>query len=196
MQKLASALDPDIQKTRDDERASRSLQNTQIFTPSQQLRDSQAANDKLRGELDKASDRVHKLERSLDRARIKLEFTYGPKRKRPPTGRKHLPGLTRVRGKIRNVETFPEGGSYTTWVTDSSTATNWSDSDKENFDIRAFQQYLYEPPAPMHGLCNSEPSLSSPLHDITLPRSSVQDGGMSSSAVQVSTPHHNTRKDS
>jgi uncharacterized coiled-coil protein SlyX len=68
MQKLASALDPDIQKTRDDERACRSFQNTQIFTLSNQLCDSQATNDKLRGEVDKACDKVHKLKRSLDRA--------------------------------------------------------------------------------------------------------------------------------
>ena len=96
MQKLASALDPDVQKSRDDERASRSMQNTQIFTLSQQLRDSQAANDKLRGDLDKSRDRVHKLERSLDRARIKLEFIEGARPKRRPTGRKHLSDLVRV----------------------------------------------------------------------------------------------------
>jgi hypothetical protein len=140
MQKLASALDPDIQKTRDDEHASCSFQNTQIFTLSQQLRDSQATNDKLRGEVDKARDKVHKLERSLDRARMKLELVHGPRPKRLPTGCKNLPDIICTRGKIRSIEHFFEGSSYTTWVTDGSTATNWSDSDKENFD---YQQSMY-----------------------------------------------------
>lgn len=197
MQKLASALDPDIQKTRDDERASRSFQNTQIFTLSQQLRDSQATNDKLRGEVDKVRHKVYKLERSLDRARTKLELHYGPRPKRLPTGRKNLPDIIRTRGKIRSVEHFPEGGSYTTWVTDGSTATDWSDSDKENFDYHRMQNLMYEPHAPMYGLRSPrsprsprQPLSSSPLRTITLPPSAllVPDSGPSSSSPTQVTP--------
>ena len=113
MQKLASALDPDIQKTRDDEHASCSFQNTQIFTLSQQLRDSQATNDKLRREVDKACNKVHKLERSLDHARMKLKFVHGPRQKCPPTGCKNLPDIIHTQGKICSVEHFPVGGVTT-----------------------------------------------------------------------------------
>ena len=122
---------------------------------------------------------------------MKLEFVHGPQQKHPPTGCKNLLDIICTQGKIHSVEHFLEGGSYTTWVTDGSIATDWSDSDKENFN---YQQSMYEPPIPMYGLHSPCQSLSSssPLHTITLPPSAllVQDSGPSSSSpTQTSPPH-------
>ena len=46
-QKLTASLDPETQRLCDEERATRSLQNTQIFTISQQLCDSNTASEAL-----------------------------------------------------------------------------------------------------------------------------------------------------
>ncbi|KJA19644.1 hypothetical protein HYPSUDRAFT_56502 [Hypholoma sublateritium FD-334 SS-4] len=140
MQRLTSALDPDVQRARDEDRSNRSFQNTHILTLNQQLRDSQASNETLRQEVNTLRERVHKLERQLDRARFKLEIHHGPAPKRAKTGRKDLPDLIRVRGKIRHDEFFPDGGCETSWITDGSTATDWSEtlSDKENYGFGAY----------------------------------------------------------
>lgn len=106
MQKLAGALDPEVQRDRDDQRASRSLQNTHILTLSQQLRDSQATNERLRIELDNERRHVHQLERSLDRIQMRLDFTQGSRPK--------------ARYRKANSDTNP----FT---------ADWSESDKENW---------------------------------------------------------------
>lgn len=169
IQKLSSALDPDVQHLRDEDRASRSFQNTQLFTVSQQLCDAQAGNETLRHEANELHEHIHKLEHQLDRARFKLIMHGGRDRRPGPpetwykSGRKGLPGLVRVRGKIRHDEYFPEGGCSTTWITDGSTATDWSESDKESYGPYP-QVYPLSPPLPsLPQVSTPYPSLSPPL---------------------------------
>ncbi|KAF8797408.1 hypothetical protein BYT27DRAFT_7228997 [Phlegmacium glaucopus] len=120
--KIMQALDPEAQRARDEERANRSFQNTQAFTLSTNL-----------------------LERIRDRLDMELNFECrmsamsGLKREalHSPTSRKnhkYLPDLIRVRGKVRHDEYFPEGGQRTTWITNGSSASDWDDDRKENFN--------------------------------------------------------------
>ncbi|KAF8174379.1 hypothetical protein BJ912DRAFT_60760 [Pholiota molesta] len=173
MQKLSSALDPDMQRTRDEERATRSFQNTQIFTLTQQLRDSQATNETLRREATELHQQIHKLERQLDRAQFKLMMAGGRDRRPVPSQKrekKDRAGFVRVRGKVRHDEFFPEGGSYTTWITDGSSATDWSESDKENFGPYP-QVHPLSPPFPsLPRVSTPYPSLSPPLQPRGSPR--------------------------
>ncbi|KIM38905.1 hypothetical protein M413DRAFT_239152 [Hebeloma cylindrosporum] len=141
--KIAQALDPEAQRIRDEERANRSFQNTQVFTVSQQLRDAQATIEALRTELNTTRDRLHAVDRIRDRLDLELNFerrlsALGGKREplHSPSSRKnhkYEPDLMRVRGKVRHDEHFPEGGQRTTWITDGSSASDWDNNDhKEN----------------------------------------------------------------
>jgi len=56
---LSNAFDPAVQRACDEDRASCSLANTQLLTLSQQLRDAQACNDKLRGQLFDLRNHLH-----------------------------------------------------------------------------------------------------------------------------------------
>jgi len=153
-QKLSASLDPETQRLRDEERAARSLQNTQIFTISQQLRDSNAANDVLRRENTDLRDRLHQMLRQRDKLDVELNFERRmsaltsqvhsePRR----SGHKHNPDLVRVRGKIRHDEYFSDGGQCTTWITDGSSASDW-EQDKENIPPRSPQFHPYTRPVP------------------------------------------------
>ncbi|KAF9484658.1 hypothetical protein BDN70DRAFT_872175 [Pholiota conissans] len=136
-QKLAVSLDPEAQRARDDERANRSLQATQIFTLSQQIRDLTATNETLRSELTGVRDRLHEIERQRDRLDAELNFERrmaglnAQQRGFLIPSHKYDPGLTRVKGKIRHDEFFPEGGHSVTWITDGSSASDWEEN-KEN----------------------------------------------------------------
>lgn len=140
--KIAQALDPEAQRVRDEERANRSFQNTQVFTLSANLRDAQARIETLRSELNDTRDRLHKVERIRDRLDMELNFERrmsamsGVKREalHSPQSHKNFPDLVRVRGKVRHDEYFPEGGQRTTWITDGSSASDWDDDRKENFN--------------------------------------------------------------
>jgi len=143
--KIVQALDPEVQRVRDEERANRSFQNTQAFTLSANLRDAHTRIETLRSELNDTRDRLHKVERIRDRLDMELNFERrmsamsGVKREtlHSPKSRKnhkYLPDLVRVRGKVRHDEYFPEGGQCTTWITDGSSASDWDDDRKENFN--------------------------------------------------------------
>jgi hypothetical protein len=135
--KLASSLDPEAQRRRDEERAGLSLQNTQIFTLSQQLRDANATNEALRLELTGVRERLHQVERARDRLDSELNLErrmaglHAQQRGYLMPSRKYDPDLVRVKGKIRCDEYFPEGGHSVTWMTDGSSASDWEEN-KEN----------------------------------------------------------------
>ncbi|KAF8868093.1 hypothetical protein BD779DRAFT_1684723 [Infundibulicybe gibba] len=152
MSQLTNALDPNVQKARDEDRATRSLQNTQFLAFTQQLRDANVATEALRGQIATLQSRINDAERGRDRAELKLEMMSltrhhpSPTRHHPSPARdaRHFKSNTRTRtrrprcpsadkrdfdrsgGKMRCVERYPEGGSYTTWVTD-----NYTDSSEE-----------------------------------------------------------------
>lgn len=155
--KLAHAFDPEAQKARDDARAQRTFENTQILTLSQQLRDAQGVAESLRTQNGILQNRVHDLERAHDRAELKLELlgmtgggggvaNRGRSRRRSPPRRSHKnePGLQRVRGKIRCERLYPDGGAMTYWASDPSTDDDdyWkSDRENEPYPYETFQEY-------------------------------------------------------
>ncbi|KAF7344772.1 hypothetical protein MVEN_01638200 [Mycena venus] len=142
--KLANAFDPEVQKDRDEACARRSFENTQILTLSQQLRDERATTENLRGENTILRNRIHDVERALERAELRNEmmsFADGrrgrsprrPRRPRPLGYRSHKrdPGVERVDGKIRCETKYPDGGAMTYWISDPST-DDYDESDEEN----------------------------------------------------------------
>ena len=62
---------------------------------------------------------------------VKREALHSPNSRK---NHKYLPDLVRVRGKVRHDEYYPEGGQCTTWITDGSSASDWDDDRKENFN--------------------------------------------------------------
>ena len=135
VQTLSKAFDPATQQSRDEDRTSCSMQTTQFLAISQQLRDANATVESLRNEVSRLCDQFHDAERARDHAELKLELMgmnppASERRRHPFPNRRNLPGVVRVRGKIRSEEIFPEGGKSVTWITDGST----SSSDKENID--------------------------------------------------------------
>jgi len=149
--RLADAFDPSVQQARDEGRAQRSFQTSQIFTLTQQLRDANQMNESLRSQLSIVQNGLHEAERARDRAEMELRLmekmgqvsrgdeqgrmgrATGVRRRSLSTKRT----LQRVRGKTRCEETYPEGGSFTYWVTDPSSDSDhydydWEMSDKEN----------------------------------------------------------------
>ncbi|KAJ7189534.1 hypothetical protein B0H12DRAFT_792765 [Mycena haematopus] len=139
--KLANAFDPDVQKDRDDARARRSFENTQILTLSQQLRDERVATETLRSENNILRNRIHDVERALERVELRNEMISlagrhrgrSPRRPRPAGYRSHKrdSGIERVRGKIRCETKYPDGGAMTYWVSDPST-DDYEDDEEEN----------------------------------------------------------------
>lgn len=151
-QKLTASLDPETQRLRDEERATRSLQNTQIFTISQQLRDSNTANETLRHENADLRDCLYRVSQQRDRLDVELNFerrmsSLAAQSQNLPQrpGHKYDPSLTRVRGKIRHDEYFSDGGQCTTWITDGSSASDW-DHDKENVSSHSSRFHPYTRP--------------------------------------------------
>ncbi|KAJ7788518.1 hypothetical protein B0H14DRAFT_3892410 [Mycena olivaceomarginata] len=115
-----TAIARQVQRDRDEARARRSFENTQILTLSQQL------------------------QRALERAELRNEmmgFSGGhrgrsprrPRRSHPLGYRSHKrdSGLERVGGKIRCETKYPNGGGMTYWISDPST-NDYDDNDDEN----------------------------------------------------------------
>jgi hypothetical protein len=131
-EKLSTAFDPELQRARNDARANRSFENTQVISLTQQLRDAQALSENLRTQNAVLQNRVHDLERANDcammRAELMSELTQRsePNRGRtrlpsPPRhrrSRKNEPDIDRVDGKIRCEHIYPDGGAMTYWLSD------------------------------------------------------------------------------
>lgn len=137
-QRIASSLDPKAQRVRDEERTNCSLQNTHVFTLSQQLHNANTTNESLRSELAAVRERLNKIEHLRDRLDMELNFErrmsglVAHKHGVSPTSHKYNPELQRVKGKIRHNQFFPDGGQMSTWITDGESASDWDDH-KENF---------------------------------------------------------------
>jgi hypothetical protein len=71
---MSKVLDPAAQRARDNERASRSLQNAQFLSLSQQLRDSQTTLESLRSKVTELQSQVYTANAARDRAELRLEF--------------------------------------------------------------------------------------------------------------------------
>lgn len=147
--KIATALDPDTQRARDEERANRSLQQTHFLSLTHQLRDSQQLVRSLQTEINQIRDRLHKVERIRDRLDMELNFerrmagTPMSAAGRPSGSHKYYSDIQRVRGKVRSTVRYPEGGSCTTWITDGSSASDFDD--KENKIPTSFSSSNWSP---------------------------------------------------
>ncbi|KAJ7440630.1 hypothetical protein B0H11DRAFT_2352418 [Mycena galericulata] len=118
--KLAQAFDPEVQKSRDDDRTQRSFQNTQIFTLSQQLRDTQATVESLRNQITVMQNRTHDVERARDRAEFMLEVYEGRvsghvKQERRMQRYRDHPDIVPVNSSARCETIYPDGGACTEW---------------------------------------------------------------------------------
>ena len=140
--RLADAFDPHALQAREDDRSHRSLQNSQIFTLTQQLRDANNTIESLRSQINNLQSRLHEADRARDRLEIEQKMLAEMERRSRRRTRQHRTrrsestkrSLQRVGGKVRCEEKFPEGGSYTYWVTDPSESESGSDigGNKEN----------------------------------------------------------------
>ncbi|KAJ7713384.1 hypothetical protein B0H16DRAFT_1621339 [Mycena metata] len=72
--KLSAAFDPEAQRSRDDARAHRSSENTQILTLTQQVRDAQALSESLRAQNTVLQGCLHDVERQLDRVTVRADI--------------------------------------------------------------------------------------------------------------------------
>jgi len=108
---ISKVLDPSLQATREEERANRSLQATQLLTLSNQLRDAQAQLETLRNRL-MDSDRARlTAERRADRSELREMFQR--ERRREIYSPQNLPR----RGRLRRQEVqYPDGGEATMWI--------------------------------------------------------------------------------
>ncbi|KAJ3511822.1 hypothetical protein NLJ89_g3877 [Agrocybe chaxingu] len=170
MSKLSNAFDPAVQQARDVERANRSMQNAQLLSLNQQLRDANAAIDSLRTQLATCQNHIHNVERARDRAELKLEMMEisrgqpTPQVGQPYRSHHHRrspdtkASLVRVRGKTMAQEYYPEGGIRTYWYTDPSTAEE--DSDKENTPPHARWRRRHQ----QHASTSRRPDASHTLH--------------------------------
>ncbi|KAJ7670956.1 hypothetical protein B0H17DRAFT_1245356 [Mycena rosella] len=132
---LSRAFDPAAQKSRDDEQAQRSFQNTHILTLSQQIRDQNTVIEGLRTQLSAAQSHAHEVEHARDRAELMNQFynngftdaAAGPSHR---SRRSAYPDFARVNGKVRCEEVYPDGGRCTYWLTDDGSSDD--EADKEN----------------------------------------------------------------
>ncbi|CAA7260124.1 unnamed protein product [Cyclocybe aegerita] len=129
--KLANAFDPSVQQARDEERAQRSFQASQMFTLSQQLRDANLTIELLRSQLSTLQTQL--IEEGSHQSRPFRRSRHNGYVKRSKSTKR---SVQRVRGKMRCEERYPEGGIHTYWVTDPSSTSG--ESDKENEDPNFF----------------------------------------------------------
>lgn len=118
---ISQAFDPEAQRSRDAERANRSLQNTQFLTLSQQLRDAQHATESVRNQLADVQSRLQDAERARDRAEFRLEMLQMSGAKsvnHSRRGNHSARHRNSPKGKHRCEEVYLDGGGKVWWVTD------------------------------------------------------------------------------
>ena len=117
---LSHAFDPAVQRAQDEDRASRSLANTQLLALSQQLHDSQATNEKLHGQLFDLCNRLYEAQRTADHAEMRLEMARsirGPNHQAPQKYQEPAK-------KNQYHRWFADGGESIAWLSDDDPA-NW-----------------------------------------------------------------------
>ena len=115
MSRLSNALNPEAQKARDDEWANRAFATTQYLTLSQQLRDAQATNDKLHGQLFDLRNQLYEAHRDRDCLEMRLEML-----KMSQSGGSKVQGVYHHLPKEKHqcYKWFADGGRSLTWLMD------------------------------------------------------------------------------
>ncbi|KAA1473662.1 hypothetical protein DENSPDRAFT_882210 [Dentipellis sp. KUC8613] len=150
--KLSHAFDPEVQRQRDAERSTRSFQQTQLFSLTQQLRDANTLTEALRTQLAELRERLHHTERALDRAEFRLQIAdfnsstcnllhgngqsaaerthnrhqLSPYHRQFSRDNPPVDYRTREKRKRRfNIE-YPDGGGYSGFVSDPSETDDYA----------------------------------------------------------------------
>ncbi|KIK76684.1 hypothetical protein PAXRUDRAFT_169118 [Paxillus rubicundulus Ve08.2h10] len=115
MTRISSALDPAVQRARDEEHANRSLANTHYLTLSQQLRDAQVTNEGLHSQLFDVCNQLYEVQRECDRAEMRLEMMQmAPQRRAAHTRMYH----NQPKHKRQSYHWFADGGEAVAWLSD------------------------------------------------------------------------------
>lgn len=122
--RISGAFDPAVQEARDEQRANRSIANTQLLTQAQQLRDANAVTEQLRTQLYDLRSKLYSVERERDLSQLRAEMMqmHGPAPKPAPRHARH-----RHRPKQPNYTYYPDGGQSVIWHSDTDTLGNTSD---------------------------------------------------------------------
>lgn len=142
---ITRSLDPRVQAARDEEWTARSLQTTQLFSLTSQLRDSQATLEDLRNRLSTA-------ERRADHAKLELRverMTRGHPHDRSPVGRSgHSPTHRHHDRCVRHETRYRSGGGSVTWVTPSDKEEEYFRHGHHNDSDIEWQHYGSPRPIP------------------------------------------------
>lgn len=117
--KISTSLDPATQAARTEERATRTLQTTQLFSITSQLRDAQTTIETLRNRLLESDRTCQAAERRADKAELIALFksrghhsrSRSRNRGRSPSPTRHWKGR-----KYRQDVVFADGGGATYWI--------------------------------------------------------------------------------
>ena len=158
MEKLNKAFDPSVQRARDTSRAMHALDHAHYVGMSQQLRDSQATIETLRGDMMKLQSSYHSAEMVQERAEMRMEMMQLTMRfpgnastlVTPKYPRKQMmPAIKRKphnQRKSLQEEVYADGGGCIRWLTD--TEPN-SASEKENQHRMPLEDTISTLPSPL-----------------------------------------------
>ncbi|KAG2131631.1 hypothetical protein DEU56DRAFT_688381, partial [Suillus clintonianus] len=126
--RISGAFDPAVQQARDEERANRSLANTQLLTQAQQLRDANAVTEQLRTQLYDLRTRLYNVERERDLGKLRAEMMQmhasapiqAPHNVHPnPVSRNARNARHRYKPKQPSYTYYPDGGQSVIWHSDT-----------------------------------------------------------------------------
>jgi hypothetical protein len=112
LSRISSSLDPSTQMSRSEDRATRTLQTTQLLTLSNQLRDAQATIEGLRNRVQEADRERHASERRADRA----EFMSMLLERRDSDQPVRIRQAWRRGRRYRQEVVYADGGRATQWI--------------------------------------------------------------------------------
>ncbi|KAG1852889.1 hypothetical protein DFJ58DRAFT_661033 [Suillus subalutaceus] len=148
LSRISGAFDPAVQQAWDEDRATRSLANTQLLSQGQQLRDANAVTEKLWTQLFDLQSRLFDAERERDLTQLHLEMIqmHQPPPKKAAHKTHHQ---CRPEPKQADYTYYPDGGQSVIWHSDPDTpASDASDHPPSS------PQYTHPTPPPF----NSTPS--------------------------------------
>ncbi|KAG1868350.1 hypothetical protein DFJ58DRAFT_723609 [Suillus subalutaceus] len=131
--RISRAFDPAVQEARDEQRANRSIANTQLLTQAQQLRDTNAVTEQLRTQLYDMRSKLYTVERERDLSQLRVEMMQmhgsapnpAPRHAHPNSAPRHA--RHRHKPKQPSYTYYPDGGQSVIWHSETETLTNMSD---------------------------------------------------------------------
>lgn len=156
---ISKVLDPNTRRAHAEEQSVSTLQTSQIFTLSSQLRESHRQVEALRNQLADAERRCNNADRRADRAELMEMITESRGRQPGP----HCPprGGFRIRGSLRTRRHFRQEIYYA----DGGRATRYLGSDDDDAEVQGdkdspgTRRYTFDdgPVTPKHGSSSTSP---------------------------------------